>query len=238
MMWSLTIAAFCTSIVAAVAGAGGGVLLIAVMSLLVPVGAVVPLHGAVQAASNTSRFFMLWRNVDWRFVGTAAAGCTIGVLLVGSFALTMPEQTTRLILGFGLLYLAWMPRLKTKFDFPGKVPLMALLVSIISMLIGPGGVLMASLRKREGLPKEQVMADQSGMMMVQHLLKFASFAYFGFNYKAWAATLIPAMVSSVLGTLVGVLFLRRMNEAWFDHLFKLLVTIIAGKLLVDAYLGA
>jgi uncharacterized membrane protein YfcA len=239
MELSLTLAltAFCTSILGSMAGGGGGVLLVSIMSLLLPVGAVVPLHGAVQMVSNSGRLVLLRKTTNWRFVGAAAVGCVAGVLLVGSFALTLPPEATRLILGLGLLYLVWAPKPKRTFDFPFKVPAMAFVVSVIAMLIGPGGILVSTMRRREGLSKEQVMADQSGMMMVMHILKVSSFALFGFNYKAWLPTILPMIAASLCGTLVGVVFLRRLDEKWFGHVFHLVVSLVAGKLLVDAVMA-
>jgi uncharacterized protein len=46
-------AAFCTSALTAVAGAGGGTILIALMLLFMPPAAAIPAHGVVQLASNT-----------------------------------------------------------------------------------------------------------------------------------------------------------------------------------------
>ena len=73
----LVTASFFTSALTAAFGVGGGVFMLALMGLMVPVAALIPVHGAVQLGSNTGR---AWHQ-------RARKG--VGVLLVvtGVFAL-------------------------------------------------------------------------------------------------------------------------------------------------------
>ncbi len=59
----LVFAAFLSSSLTAVLGLGGGMLLISLMSVFLPPGAVVPVHGVVQLASNASRGALAPREV-------------------------------------------------------------------------------------------------------------------------------------------------------------------------------
>ncbi len=61
----LSLAAFCTSALTAVVGAGGGTALIALMLQLMTPAAAIPVHGAVQLASNATRAWMLRRYMAW-----------------------------------------------------------------------------------------------------------------------------------------------------------------------------
>ena len=54
----LSIAAFFTSALTAVAGAGGGAALMAVMLQFMPPAAAIPVHGAVHLVSNLTRCFL------------------------------------------------------------------------------------------------------------------------------------------------------------------------------------
>ena len=81
----LALSAFATAALTGVAGAGGGMLLLAIMLQLMPPAAAIPLHGAVQLAANTVRSWLLRRAIDWRiawrFSLLLPAGIGIGLLL-------------------------------------------------------------------------------------------------------------------------------------------------------------
>ncbi|NRA83859.1 MAG: hypothetical protein HRU22_08865 [Gammaproteobacteria bacterium] len=52
-----------TSTIAGIFGLGGGLILAVSLSWLVPVNAVVPIHGTTQLASNASRLFFCYHQV-------------------------------------------------------------------------------------------------------------------------------------------------------------------------------
>ena len=64
MMLLLTIAAVLTAAISVVAGLGGGIVRRAMMSLLLPITAVIPVHGVVQLVSNSTRMLSLMGPVD------------------------------------------------------------------------------------------------------------------------------------------------------------------------------
>ena len=59
----LVVASFFTSALTAAFGVGGGVAMLALMGLFVPVAALIPVHGAVQLGSNTGRAWHQRANV-------------------------------------------------------------------------------------------------------------------------------------------------------------------------------
>lgn len=63
MIVILTLTAFLTATISGVIGMGGGILLLATMFIFLPHGQAVPLHAAVQMASNGSRVVIFWEHV-------------------------------------------------------------------------------------------------------------------------------------------------------------------------------
>ena len=57
LLWGIS---FGTAILTAVSGAGGGILLLALMGTVLPAPWVVPLHGAVMTGTNASRHHCRW----------------------------------------------------------------------------------------------------------------------------------------------------------------------------------
>ena len=75
----LIAASFFTSGLTAAAGIGGGLLMLALMTYLLPIAVLIPVHGLVQLASNAGRSWVQRPNINWRvtilfLVGTVS-GC-------------------------------------------------------------------------------------------------------------------------------------------------------------------
>lgn len=237
--WWLVPTVFFTAIITAVTGAGGGVLLLGLMGLVLPGAAVIPLHGAVMFLQNGVRGILLWKAVDWQFVGMAALGSVIGAVLVGPVAVSLPEAAVQLVLAVGLLYLVWAPKPKKALTIPGlneqaRTMVMAIIISMLTIMIGAAGVLFSAIRRRGGHAKEGVLADQSMIMLLQHTLKMLVFAVAGFAFGPYLALVVPMAAMGILGTVVGVFVMKRMSVVWFDHVFKAVVTVLALAMLWKA----
>lgn len=238
-LWWLVPTAFFTAIITAVTGAGGGVLLLGLMGLVLPGPAVIPVHGAVMSVQNAFRGVLLFDKVDWRFVSVAVAGSVVGAFLAGPVAVNLPEAWMQGILGVGILYLVWAPKPKKPFEIPGVKPdmmvaIMAVVISVLTMLIGAAGVLFNAIRKRGGRAKEGVLADQSWLMLCQHLLKVLVFGVAGFVFGPYLPLIGCMMVMGLIGTFVGVKLMKKMSNANFDKAFKVMVTLLAAGMLWKA----
>ncbi|MBU0717366.1 MAG: TSUP family transporter, partial [Planctomycetes bacterium] len=91
----LAIAALLTSMISAILGMAGGVLLLATMLCFLSHADSIPTHAAVQIASNGTRVLAFVHNVDrvayGRFVLGALPGAGIGMLLL--WLLGQPEES-------------------------------------------------------------------------------------------------------------------------------------------------
>lgn len=70
--------AFFTSTLTAITGMGGGIMLISAMPGLLPAAAIIPIHGAVQLASNSSRVLLGIRHIEWRIFWPFSVGAVLG----------------------------------------------------------------------------------------------------------------------------------------------------------------
>ena len=70
----LVVASFFTSALTAAFGVGGGIAMLALMGLFIPVAAVIPVHGAVQLGSNSGRAWHQRANVRMEVAGPFIAG--------------------------------------------------------------------------------------------------------------------------------------------------------------------
>lgn len=100
-----------TSMVTAALGAGGGVMLLALMAMWVPPAAVIPLHGIIQLGSNAGRMTMTWRHIDWRVIAAFAPGVLLGALAGSLVLVSLPSWAWQVTIALFVLYLCWGPKL-------------------------------------------------------------------------------------------------------------------------------
>src|SRR6056297_3432928 len=101
----LLAASLVTSMITAALGAGGGVLLLALMALWLPPVAIIPVHGLVQLGSNTGRFAMTWRRADWGALAAFAPGVILGMLAGALVLVRLPEQLWQVTIAGFILFL-------------------------------------------------------------------------------------------------------------------------------------
>ena len=76
----LVVASFFTSALTATFGVGGGIAMLMLLGLYVPVAALIPVHGAIQLGSNTGRTWHQRRHVRWSVASPFLAGSLVGAI--------------------------------------------------------------------------------------------------------------------------------------------------------------
>ena len=76
----LTLTALITSVISAILGMGGGILLLAAMYSILPHMVVIPLHACVQLVSNFTRVLAYLKDVHWRILGFFTMGSVPGLM--------------------------------------------------------------------------------------------------------------------------------------------------------------
>ncbi len=97
---------FFTSLLTAAIGIGGGTLMLPFMAQVLPVKAIIPVHGVVQLGSNFGRMLVMFQSIDKSLVGWFLLGCCFGAFLGGQIVISLPADILRLALGFFILYSA------------------------------------------------------------------------------------------------------------------------------------
>ena len=101
--------AFLTSALTAVIGMGGGIMLISAMPGLLPAAAIIPVHGAVQLASNSSRVVLGIRNIEWRIFWPFLVGAGLGSTAGTEAVVRLSFDHLPLYLGAFILFVNWPP---------------------------------------------------------------------------------------------------------------------------------
>ena len=242
----LGVAAFLTAILSAVVGMAGGMTLLAIMLVFLPPLAAIPLHGAIQLASNFSRtviqreharYDLLWR-YGWPLLPMGALGLFV--------ANEMPERALEAAIGAFVLVATWRPgwlALGAKLGAGENVRFTALgfAAGFLNVTIGATGPLVAPFFLNLGLSRQAVIGTQAGVQALGHLAKLVLYAGFGFAFREHATLLALCAACASAGTWVGSRVLDRISERAFTRLYKSVLTLLSLQLVLGAgwsYFGA
>jgi len=230
----LILSALATAIISGTLGMGGGILLMLVMAQYFPPLLLIPLHGLVQLASNTSRTLIHFKSIRWEITGLFAFGAIVGAAVGSQFVITIPEQLFRIGIGIFILLVTFAPRPKSIPYFKGKWLLVGGGAAFISLFVGATGPLIAPFYLREGLKKEVLVSTKAACQMFVHLFKVSTFFALGFVVAPHAWLLLGMVVAVFLGNYLGKFFLHRIPERLFYLLFRILIVVLALRLIIKA----
>lgn len=227
----LLLASLVTSLVTASMGAGGGVILLTLLSLWMPPLAVIPVHGMVQLGSNCGRAIMLWKHIHWPTIRWFLPGVAIGVVAGGLLLVRLPEPIWQLIIAMFVLYLCWGPPLPRRAVGPKGIAAVGGLTSFVGLFVGASGPLVAAYIKQIHHQRFTTVATFSLAMAFQHAPKAVVFSYAGFEFGAWLPLILAMIGTGAMGTWLGVKVLGNLSDNRFRLLFNLFLTLLAFRLL-------
>ena len=230
----LVVLSFFTSMMTATLGIGGGVLLLAVMAGTMPVSALIPVHGLVQLGSNGNRALMTVKHIDWRMLKYFSLGAIAGAFLASFIVIQLPLVVIQFAVAVFILFLVWGSKPKAQEMRPAGRTLAGLVTTLVSMFVGATGPLVAAFVHRNNYSKMQITGTLASCMTLQHGLKAFVFTFVGFSFAQWVGLVIAMIVSGALGTFLGLKVLKRVPAEKFMLTFKIVVTLLALRLLWQA----
>ena len=225
---ALMLAVFCTSTLSGVFGMAGGLVLLGVLLLILPVGTAIAVHGVIQIVANGSRAFLSRSFIDWTILGVICLG-----LLVAGAVLYLVRYTPDLAtvcIAIGLLpILVWIPRRWLELDAsrPWQAFCCGLLGGGLNLAVGVSGPTVDIFFIRTEMDRRKIIATKAATQVVSH----ASKVVFYWNMAAvltpleWSAIALAAPFA-VAGTSAGHWILQRLTDANFRAWTRWVVTAI------------
>jgi len=219
-----------TSMISASMGVGGGTLLIMTMAQVMPAAALIPVHGMVQLGSNGGRLVMTLRHVEWQALVTFVPGAVIGALVASWLLIRLPAGGLELTIAAFVLFTTWGPGLPKRALGRLGTFLAGVVTTLLSSLVGASGPMVAAFIKQRGQGRESTVATFAACMTLQHLTKAFVFGVAGFVFHDWLGLIALMVVSGVVGTWLGLRLLTRLSEHRFDAGFRIVLTVLALRL--------
>ena len=241
VLGTLAIVALLTSIISAILGMAGGVMLLAVMMCFLTHAESIPTHAAVQIASNGTRVLAFLRHVDrsafGRFLIGVVPGASIGLLLLWSLGqMGGSEPYLKTLMGLYIVGSTFIPRGRTHRHAAGSwwdFPLMGLVAGVAALTVGAVGPLIAPLFARRNFSKERLIATKAVCQLSIHVFKIPAFILMRELDLSKLGLLAVIMIVMVIpGTLIGKRLQQGVSESQFRIAFRVALILAGLKVLV------
>jgi uncharacterized membrane protein YfcA len=230
----LVAASLVTSFISAAFGIGGGFTLIALLALLLPPAALIPVHGIVQLGSNAGRVGIMLKKVVWRPILPFVIGTVIGAGLGAMVVVQLPPWAVQLALGIFIIWVVFakLPPIQQRYILLG-----GLVSSFLTMFFGATGNFIAAMVKSMNLDPVPHVATHSLMMTFQHFVKVLIFGLIGFQFGPYMILIIGMLISGFIGTVIGSRFLTKAGGRYFKPVLNAILFLAAARLIWAGFEG-
>lgn len=225
---ALVLAVFFTSMLSGIFGMAGGLVLLAVLLTILPVGTAIAAQGAIQIVANGSRAIFSRAFIDWRILGMICLGLLTAAVML--FIIRYTPDLATVCIAVGLMpILVWIPRRWLELD--ASKPLHAFVCGLLggglNLAIGVSGPTVDIFFIRTQMDRRKVIATKAATQVLSHAAKVVFY---------WQATMVLAPFEwgaialaapfAIAGTSAGYWVLQRLTDVHFRALTRWLVTAI------------
>lgn len=218
-----------TAFLSGIFGMAGGLILVGVLLVVMPVPQAMVVHAVTQMASNGWRALLWWRHIVWKTTAFYVAGCLVSVSLWSIWLYVPDKALALLLLGCSPFIVRAIPeRVLPRTLGPGQVVTGGVVCMMLMLLTGVTGPLLDTLFLRSPLERRQIIATKASCQVFGHGFKLV---YFG-ALIADAGSIEPwflaiAVASSMIGTSMGKLLLEKLTDKQFRLWSNRLITVLA-----------
>jgi uncharacterized membrane protein YfcA len=229
----LFFASLVTATISSLTGMAGGVVLLSLMTLVLPVKLIIPIHGLVQLFSNALRVYYLKKSVQLNFIKFYIIGLPLGAMLSVFFLRNVLNETWLLVMlailiSYSIFKPKKLPSLKIKNT---SWSLVGLITGMLAILVGSVGPFLAAFYVRDDMDKEEIVATKATMQFLAHIIKIPSFIFIGFNYFEHITLTTIMVIGALIGTKMGVIALKKIDNKSFHYLFKIFLFIALVRII-------
>jgi uncharacterized membrane protein YfcA len=229
LMLALTLLMVATAFLSGIFGMAGGLILIGVLLVLLPVPEAMALHAVTQMASNGWRGLLWWRHVRWRIVAVYLVGCAIA-LAAWSLTQYVPSKPVALLmLGVTPFLVRLLPgSLKPNPESAPQAVSYGVACTTLMLLTGVSGPIFDTFFLGGNLDRREIVATKSVCQVFGHAMKLIYFTMMiggGASVDPLVAAL--AIAASMLGTTLARPVLERLTDTQYRVWATRIITTIA-----------
>ena len=228
MTWPLILlATLITAFISGVFGMAGGLILMGVLALLLPVSAAMVTHGVIQSVSNGWRALLWRRFIDWRVLAIYLGGSLVAFLMLIGLSFELSKPWLFIVLGL-VPALIWIPKRHLHLDArkPAHAVFCGFAVTGLNIAAGVSGPLLDIFFVADGMDRRHIVATKAATQVAAHAAKIAFYLMPALTAGALGEWqwLIAAAPLAILGTTLGARVLALMSDDSFRKYTKWIVT--------------
>jgi len=237
----ILVSVLATATLSGIFGMGGGMVLMGVLALTLPLRAAMIAHGVIQLGANSYRALLFRRSIRWRIVGSVAGGATAALATLVWLQFELDLSSVFIVLGtLPLVTIALPKRVRLTVESWPQALLCGYLFSALQLVAGASGPILDAFFLRGRLTRFEIVATKATIGSLGHIFKLL---YWGFLLRSAMAETIPwpliviAVPLAFTGTRLGKRVLARLSERNFQRFSRLLIAVIATVYLSRGLLG-
>ena len=231
---ALVAGAFLTHFFGMVAGAAGGLLLLAILATVFPPVVVVPMHTVVQLVSNVGRVAIMWSYVVRELLLPFLIGSIIGAAAGAQIFVSLPGGLLQGIIAVFLLLALWLPKLARLGGDRHRFAVVGFAATFLGVFVSATGTLVGPFVHHATPDRRNYVATFGALMAMMHTTKLIAFISVGIALRAYAPLIVAMIASGILATWIGRFALDRVPEKLFRTVFRVILTLLAVRLLYVA----
>ena len=231
-----------TAFISGLIGMAGGIILMGVLLLLLPVAQAMVLHGFIQLVSNGWRAWLWRKYIDWRIVRHSFIGA-VGALALMVFLNFVPEKAlVYLVLG-ALPFIQYVMPQSLKLDITkGFQPIICgFVVTLTQLISGVSGAMLDQFYAYSPLDRREQVATKATCQSIGHVTKLI---YFGGivssidDLSHLPIFLFPMLIiAAMAGNSLAAKPLERLSNADFRLWSQRVLLLLGAYYLMMAYLS-
>ncbi|STZ77298.1 sulfite exporter TauE/SafE family protein [Bergeriella denitrificans] len=227
----LAVINFATSTLTAITGAGGGMILIAVMPFFIAPQAMIPLHGATQLSSNASRAWFGRKSIDFGDFRPFLIGSLAGAAAFGVLVNFLRLDSVPLFIGVYILLSLWSARFNHFIRNFENFYVIGFMQTGLSVFVGAPGPLALAMLHRRHADTDTVVSTAALMMAVSHVLKMPVYVWLGFRFSEYLPLMLMMIAAAALGSYAGTRLRHLIPAAVLKKILHWLLTLLAVQLI-------
>ena len=180
----------------------------------------------------------MWRYVKKPLILPFAIGSCIGAFAGAQIFSTLPSATLQGILGLFILIVMWTPRIGAGGPERLRFGILGAAATFLGIFVSATGTFLSPFIAHASRDRHIHVSTMVTLMAISHVTKLIAFGFVGMAIGAYIPLVVLMVIGTVIGTWFGQRALNRIPEKLFRQVFRILLTLLALRLLVGAAIEA
>ncbi len=232
----LAVSSLVTSFVSGILGMAGGMILMGILLVVVPLPQAMMIHGITQLASNGWRA-VLWRTeVDWRVIRGYVIGALLALAAFVALKVVVAKPVALIVMGLTPFVALALPEgLHLNVERRGHPFACGVICSGLALTAGVSGPILDIFFVRSKMTRHTVVATKAMTQCFSHVMKIVYFGAVvsieGDHVDFWIGAMMVAL--AIAGTSLSRRVLERMNDVSFRWWTRWTVLTLGVFYLID-----